>query len=76
MDSQPVAVKVAAEAAQFRRTGGLDVSNPLLELGAPPFTHQDQEALCQSTRGAQLTTSPTQLGEDGTFSIVELKSAS
>jgi len=73
--SQPVAVKIAAEAPQFRRTGGLDVSNPLLELGATPFTHQDQESLCQSTRRAQLTTSPTQLGEDGTFSIVELRAA-
>ena len=75
MHSQPVAVKVAAEAPQFWRTGGLDVSNPLLELGATPFTHQDQESLCQSTRRAQLTTSPTQLGEDGTFSIVELRAA-
>jgi hypothetical protein len=49
LHSRPITVEVSAEAAQLRRTSGLDVSNPLIELGATSLAHQDQEALSQST---------------------------
>jgi hypothetical protein len=48
LHSQPIAVEIAAEAAQFRRTCGLNIGNPLLELGSASLPDKDHESLCQS----------------------------
>jgi hypothetical protein len=41
LHGQPITVEIAAEAAQFRRTGGLDIGNPLIELGPASFADKD-----------------------------------
>jgi hypothetical protein len=47
LHSQPIAVEIAAEAAQFGRICGLNIGNPLLKLGPASLTDKDHEALCQ-----------------------------
>ena len=45
LHSQPIAVEIAAEAAQFRWTSGLDISYPLIELGTASLTDKNHESL-------------------------------
>ena len=76
LHSQPIAVEIAAEAAQFRRTCGLNIGNPLIELGPASLTDQDHEALCQPPARRQLTTSAAQLSKKHAFGVVEFRTAS
>jgi hypothetical protein len=63
LHSQPIAVEIAAEAAQLRWTCSLNIGNPLIELGPASLTDKDHESLCQSTAHSQLGTSPAQLSQ-------------
>jgi hypothetical protein len=63
-------MEIAAEAPQFRGTGGLDVSNPLIELGPASLPDKDHESLCQSPTRRQLTASAAQLSKQHVFGVV------
>jgi len=76
LHSQPIAVEIAAEAAQFRRTCGLNIGNPLLELGPASLADKDHESLCQSPARRQLTASAAQLSKKHAFGVVEFRTAS
>ena len=51
---QPIALKVAAEAAQLWRPRALNIRNPLLELGAASLANKDHKSLRQSSACGQL----------------------
>src|SRR3979409_143278 len=76
LHSQPIAVEIAAEAAQFRRTCGLNIGNPLIEMGPASLTNKDYESLCQSPARRQLTASATQLSKQHAFGVVQFRTAS
>jgi len=54
-------MEIVAEAAQFGRTGGLDIGNPLVELVPASLADKDHESLCQSSANGQLTAPPAEL---------------
>ena len=76
LHSQPVAMEVAAEATQFRRTGRLNIGNPLIELGPASLPDKDHESLCQSPAHGQFTAPPAQLRKKDAFGLVQLRTAS
>jgi len=76
LHSQPIAVEIAAEAAQFRRTCGLNIGNPLIELGPASLTDKDHETLCQWPARRQLTASAAQLSKKHAFGVVQFRTAS
>ena len=76
LHSQPIAVEIAAEAAQFRRTCGLNIGDPLIELGPASLTDKDHEALCQSPAHGQLIAPLAQLSKQCVFGVVQFRTAS
>jgi hypothetical protein len=48
LHSWPIAVQIAAEAAQFWRAGALNIRNPLFELGPSPLANENHESLRKS----------------------------
>jgi len=55
----PITVKVAAEAAQFRRTGALNLGDPVLEVGPTSLADQDHKTLCQPPAGSKFAAATT-----------------
>jgi hypothetical protein len=72
----PIAVKIPTEAAEFRRSGGLDVANPLFELGSTSLANKDHESLCQYPACGQLAAPPAQVGKQKPFGIFQFAPAS
>ena len=76
LHSQPVAMEVAAKATQFRRTGRLNIGNPLIELGPASLPDKDHELLCQSSAHGQLTAPAAQSSKKYAFGVVQFRTAS
>jgi len=69
-------MEIVAEAAQFGRTGGLDIGNPLVELVPASLTDKDHESLCQSPARRQLTASTAHRCKQHAFGVVQFRTAS
>src|SRR5215472_16395426 len=52
--SGPIAVEIAAEAAEFRWASSLHVRDPLVQLTCAPLAHNDHESLRQSSTYGEL----------------------
>jgi hypothetical protein len=72
----PIAMKIAAEAAQLRWTGALDFGYPAFELGPTSLADQHHKLLRQSPARGQLAGAATEIREKHAFRIVELGPAS
>jgi len=73
---QPIAVEVAAEAAQFWWAGALNTRNPLFKLGSASLANKDHESLCQSPACGQLAAPSAQVGKQEPFAILQFTPAS
>jgi hypothetical protein len=76
LHSQPIAVEVAAETAQFWWAGVLNVRNPLFKLGAASLANKDHESLRQPPACRKLAASPAQVGKKKPFGIFQFGPAS
>jgi hypothetical protein len=69
-------MEIVAEAAQFGRTGGLDIGNPLVELVPASLADKDHKSLCQSSAHSQLAAPPAQPSKKHAFRVIQLGTAS
>ena len=74
--SRPIAVEIAAEAAEFRWASGLHVPYPLIELAPASLAHKDHESLRQLSTYGKLTTPPTQVFQQHALGVVQLGATS
>jgi len=74
--SRPIAVEIAAEAAEFRWASALHVRNPLFELARTSLADKDHESLRQSSTCGYLTAPPAQVGKQYSFGVVQVGAAS
>ena len=70
----PITVKVAAEAAKLRRTGALNLRDPL-EVSSTSLADQDHKTLRQPTAASQCASATTQITQERAVCIVELRPA-
>src|SRR5215471_470922 len=71
----PITVKVAAEAAKLRRTGALNIGDPVLEVGSTSLADQDHKTLRQAPAGSQFAAAATQISQERAFCAIELRPA-
>lgn len=69
---QPIAVKVAAEATEFRWASVVYLRDPLIELARAPLTNQDHESLCKSSTCGEFTALSAQVAEQQPFRVIQL----
>ena len=74
MHRLPITVKVAAEAAKLRRTGALNLRDPL-EVSSTSLADQDHKTLRQPTAASQCASATTQITQERALCIVELRPA-
>src|SRR3989442_5306714 len=76
VDGGPIVLQVAAEAAQFRRTGAVHIGHPVIQLATAPFTNKTQEVLRQLTRTHQFRAALIRLLQEYLLFFIQIRRSS